>query len=341
MQLARFSVTVTAADACSPQVQRDLAWRINFTDAPASCATDDVESETSQWVAEGDESTAVWARVESEPGNHVWRGIDLARPSDSWIMSPDLKVSATGSFGLSFRHRHEFETAQEDRGTVYYDGAVIELTSDGGTTWQDISTYADPGYGGTIDNTSGNPLADRRGYVDHNPSWPETDTVTLDLGSALAGKTVRVRFHIGTDQAAGGAGWELDDIGFTGIDNTPFTRLVDDAGACAVAGPEPPATDAGATGDGGPAPGGGSGRGCSCTTGATGGGGPALLALAALGVVLSARRRRRRWRSPSATSCPPRASAARGSAPSRPSSRACRPSPRRTAPRSSCPRPRP
>jgi hypothetical protein len=38
--------------------------------------------------------------------------------------------------------------------------------------------------------------------------------------------------RIGTDQAAGDAGWELDNVAFSGITNTPFAVLVNDTTAC-------------------------------------------------------------------------------------------------------------
>lgn len=43
---------------------------------------------------------------------------------------------------------------------------------------------------------------------------------------------MKVRFRIGSDQASAGAGWDLDSVGFTGITNTPFPRLIADRGVC-------------------------------------------------------------------------------------------------------------
>lgn len=57
-------------------------------------------------------------------------------------------------------------------------------------------------------------------------------TSSVNLGTAFADKVVRIRFRIGTDEAAGGFGWFIDDIAFTGLANTPFTALVDEQGVC-------------------------------------------------------------------------------------------------------------
>jgi hypothetical protein len=56
--------------------------------------------------------------------------------------------------------------------------------------------------------------------------------VTLNLGTAFAGETVRIRFRIGTDAAVGDLGWELDNLEFQGITNMPFPTLVPDASQC-------------------------------------------------------------------------------------------------------------
>jgi MYXO-CTERM domain-containing protein len=89
---------------------------------------------------------------------------------------------------------------------------------------------------------SGNPLGRRRAFVGQSPSWPEVDHVAIDLGTAFAGKTVQVRFRVGTDAAAGDAGWELDDIGFAGLKNKPFATVVEDTASCQGG----PVADAGA-----------------------------------------------------------------------------------------------
>jgi hypothetical protein len=241
MQLLRLEVSLANAGACRPRHEVPLLFRANFEEMAAASARDDVESRWTQWTAAGEEASLVWSRVEEEDGNHVWRGLDLGRRSQSSLLSPELPVSATLPFRVSFRHKHAFETAEEERGTVYYDGAVIEITRDGGVTWEDVSFYAEPGYGGILDNSSENPLADRMAFVGRNRAWPEMERVTLDFGTALAGETVRLRFQIGTDQAVGGPGWVLDDIEFEGIQSTPFNLLVERPSLC----PEPPAPDGG------------------------------------------------------------------------------------------------
>jgi hypothetical protein len=280
-------VTVENAEACVHTTTTVLARHAGVDEAPASSATDDVEAETSAWKITGDLGSDTWRREAASGTDHIWRGEDHDGPSDASLESPDLKVSASKHLVLSFNHRHDFEFSPPrtpSGSPIFWDGGVIELSEDRGVTWTDVSSVAAPGYTGTIDGRDVNPLGGRRAFVGQNPMYPQRDRVSVDLGTGFAGKTVRVRFRIGTDSGVGALGWELDDLALEGIDNTPFTSIVADASTCA---PVVPGGD-GDDDDGG----------CGCRVGGGGGSGSGAaggaLVLAGAAFVLAARRRRRR-----------------------------------------------
>lgn len=313
-------VELSPAASCDGSTGGDLATRLNYDVALASSATDTVEATPSAWTITGINGSTVWTREETAPDAHAWRGIDFGSPSDTALVSPSLQVSSTEPFTLAFDAAYQFESSD---GTNW-DGAVLELSTDDGATWSDVSTYGDAGYGGTIGDPTGaaqNVLKDRQGYVGQNASYPDADRLTVDLGTALAGQTVRVRFRIGTDDASGAAGMTLDNLTFTGITNTPFASLLPQAQACTStdggtpdAGSDAGVSDAGTgtvdggTSDGGTqdagtsdagvnaAPDGGTGgkpktaEGCGCQSGETGVG-PTLPLLALVGLVWLRRRR--------------------------------------------------
>ncbi|AUX23797.1 hypothetical protein SOCEGT47_043270 [Sorangium cellulosum] len=231
-------LTLRSAEACAPARVEALSRRVNFDEIPRSSAVDSVETPSTTWTVEGQSAELVWSRAQGEAPNRVWRGVALASVADAALVSPPLEVSEAGRLALSFTHRHQFEASDG----VHWDGAVIAISADGGETWEDIARHADPGYGGRIGDESGNPLGRRRAFVGQNPAWPGADRVSVDLGTAFAGKTVRVRFRVGTDEAAGDIGWELDDIGFEGLENKPFAAMAEDAASCQGG----PAADAGA-----------------------------------------------------------------------------------------------
>lgn len=225
---AAIVATLSHPDTCDTEVQELLVARIDTDLQPST--TDTVEAAMPVWTMTSNTGNdPVWSRAEAfdDSSNHVWRAIDWPAMSDTSIESPVLEVSATDGFVIAFDHRFQFEA-----NTQLWDGGVIELSTDGGANWDDVSLYATPGYGGVITNTSGNPLADRQAYVADSPSWPNMNTVTLDLGTQLAGESVILRFRQGTDQNTGDFGWEIDNIAIDGITNQPFTEPVDDFSEC-------------------------------------------------------------------------------------------------------------
>ncbi|MBI3181921.1 MAG: myxosortase-dependent M36 family metallopeptidase [Myxococcales bacterium] len=209
------------------------AFRVHSDEVLASSATDDVEPSGTAWTVSRDASlpgTTLFARKELSVFDHLYYGANPPATADTFLTSPPLLVSSTGTFGFTFRHRYDFEAS----GTTYFDGGVIELSDDGGQTWQDIGSSATPGYNVTLTNPANgtNPLKGRPAFGGTGAGYPAFLTATVSLGTAYQGKTVRVRFRMGADGNTAGAGWELDDLAFTGITNTPFPTLVADRAIC-------------------------------------------------------------------------------------------------------------
>ncbi|WP_324290042.1 myxosortase-dependent M36 family metallopeptidase [Pyxidicoccus sp. MSG2] len=213
-----------------------LAFKTNYDEVPEATASETVEGTPFNlpWDTEFNEDLvpAEFGVVEFSDLNRAFYGEDLGAPADFSLITPPLNVSATAPFVVSFRHSYDFET---DAGGNY-DGAVVELSEDDGATWVDIG---DSLYTGVLINYAGNlnPLAGRRALVGTTAGFPTFNTATLNLGTAYAGKTVLIRFRIGTDNGAGNTGWVLDDLSFSGITNTPFIKICADSGQCANSAP--------------------------------------------------------------------------------------------------------
>lgn len=231
IQGATLHVAVTDASLATPgPVTQDGLFRINYDVKPHGSATDDVEGPTT-WTVADDPNGATgsdWRIFTDSPTAHYWFGPDPSSPADTWLISPPLQVSAGADFVVTFRHRYDFEADA----TSNYDGAVIEVSSDDGVTWTDVGDRAVPGYSGTLSSPGSNPLAGQRAYVAKSPNYPAFNLETVSLARAYAGKTVKFRFRIGSDDAAAFKGWEVDDIAFAGLDNTPFAAVVRDPNAC-------------------------------------------------------------------------------------------------------------
>jgi Zn-dependent metalloprotease len=139
-----------------------------------------------------------------------------------------LVVPTTGTLPadarMQFNHAHGFENVGPVK---YYDGGVVEYSTDGGATWIDAGSKIVAGqtYGGTVDTCCGNPLAGSSAFV--ADTWGYTAT-QLDL-SALAGQGFWSAFHIGTDASGDEYGWFVDDIRIYTCTECVFHRVLNAA----------------------------------------------------------------------------------------------------------------
>ena len=230
---------VTNPLGCKPLLGDDEQFAINYDNVSNAANVDHIESDLSAWKTTGANADQIWAREADASGNHTWHGIDFPALSDTSLESPTLNVSATDPLVVSFTHAYSFEADA----TTNWDGGVLEVSANNGQSWADISTYVAPGYGGAIGNTASNPLMNRQAFVGANAAYPASQPVSLNLGTQLAGKQIKLRFRIGTDLGAGQFGWDIDNVVVQGITNTPFTAIVGDATNCehapvASAGPD-------------------------------------------------------------------------------------------------------
>jgi hypothetical protein len=236
----RLHFSVDSAEA--PAANSGIAY--NFDDVADGSVSDDVESEHSVWLVAADADT--WTREldSANTDNHVWHGDALGAQSDQSLSSPPVSVSESEPLVISWKQRYAFETGRPNKtasSDVAFDGGVLEVSQDGGTSWSDISQYVDPGYDGTLytqpSEPDANPLSGRRAFTGQSRDYPEYQRASLDLGRALAGKTVQLRFRIGTDHGVSAPGWDIDDIAFEqGVTSRPFHAVQDNATtACAGA----------------------------------------------------------------------------------------------------------
>jgi len=269
-------VTLASDDGCGP-VQIPVTRKLNADDKPTSSATDTFDADGTPWTVShvkqsNTDTDELWFHVRATALDGLWLGIDQSSTSDISLTSPPIQAGS-GALTIAFQHAFGFE-AQNPGGPdqVNFDGGVIEISTDKGTTWQDVTAFADPGYNGTLDSDprGTNVLKGRRAFTFINQSFPGPDTVKLNFGTRLAGQTFQLRFRIGTDEASGGPGWLLDNFQVSGASNTPFPTVVADRGNC-----DRPETDDG---------------GC-CQVGGMSTGNLAA-ALGVLGLVLRRRRRR-------------------------------------------------
>jgi len=141
-------------------------------------------------------------------GIYNFFGDNLGTVSDSYIgMKNNVSIPAGKDVYLHFKHAYSFE--DNSAGTVYYDGGVVEYSTNNGTSWLDAGQFSDfGGYDGTIAPGLGNPLGGRMAFGGASSGYQST---RIKLNT-LADQDVRFRFRIGTDNSLDDYGWFIDDI---------------------------------------------------------------------------------------------------------------------------------
>jgi hypothetical protein len=179
---------------------------------------DDVDGGRVKWKAK--KGFRVSASAGSS-GTSSYHTVDPGKEEDDFLLSSltlKKKVNIPASAGrvrLSFFHIFNFEPG--------FDGGVLEISTDGGASWQDLgSRVIVGGYDGRVTEASDNPLGDRFAWTSRGrPGVFSQVVVNLD---DFAGRQIRLRFLAGFDFATGilegYTGWFIDDIRIT---STNFT----------------------------------------------------------------------------------------------------------------------
>ncbi|MCS6844022.1 MAG: trypsin-like peptidase domain-containing protein [Caldilineales bacterium] len=168
---------------------------------------DDFESGAAGWTSEGSGNTwALWSqRVRS--GAFAYHADTPSTVTDQRLASPAIPLPATElPIYLSFwNYQH-----MESRGSGgCFDGGLLEVSTNGGATWQQVEAglLTDP-YDGPISSGFNNPLAGRPAWCGDPQDWLES---IVDL-APYAGRTIRLRFRVGTDSSVRREGWTIDDV---------------------------------------------------------------------------------------------------------------------------------
>lgn len=180
---------------------------------PIVLLDDDVDSERVRWKLKKGFSVKTGL---AHSGTRAYNAVDPGSDENDVQLSTLLMKKAVqipsdaGNVRLSFFHVFNLEPG--------YDGGVLEISTDGGETWQDLGSRAIVGgYDGTVTSTSKNPLGSRVSWTARGRAGVFSQVV-IDLDE-FAGRKIRLRFLAGFDEAVGVAdgfaGWFIDDIRIT------------------------------------------------------------------------------------------------------------------------------
>ncbi len=233
LQQAAVNLGYSAADR---QTVQDAIDAVEMDQLPGSCPateaplcdygspvmlfSDDLEDpDSGNWVTGSLSGGNYWDLVDfyAASGQNSYWGYDCGDVADYYVaMTFDVALPADRDACLYFRHSYEFDADW----TEYYDGGVVEFSTDGGGSWQPMGCYfAYNGYSGEISMYYDNPLWGNQAFVGRSDGFISS---RLDIGP-LAGENIRFRFRIGSDSSVDCLGWFIDDIMIYSIgpDTTP------------------------------------------------------------------------------------------------------------------------
>ena len=175
--------------------------------------SDDMESGDGNWTKHPQGSTP-WAIVSTNyahSGSHALFSADEGSVKDDTIDTYEIDLRNASTATLSFYHTYELENT--------YDGAVIEISTDGGSTFTDLGSHiTQGGYNGTISTSYQSPIAGRNAWT--GGSLGTMSQVVVDL-SSYVGHTVIIRFRMACDSSVNKTGWYVDDVVVSTSNSTP------------------------------------------------------------------------------------------------------------------------
>lgn len=150
-----------------------------------------------------------------------------ANHMDARLVSPMITNLPTEA-RLTFYQQIEAEISARSPDSAY-DGGIVELSTDGGTTFSQITPVG--GYPKMFRywaNTSGTrlasgPMRGQRCFSDSLPTWTQ---ISFDL-STYTGQDIQLRFRFGSDSSGQKEGWYVDDIAVAGFGPSVLPAPID------------------------------------------------------------------------------------------------------------------
>ncbi|HXT52759.1 MAG TPA: S8 family serine peptidase [Thermoanaerobaculia bacterium] len=167
----------------------------------------DFESGTAGWSHGGSVDTWALSPTRTHSGTSAFLAGDVGAVSDQYLVSPPIALPATmAPLAMKFWQR---QTIQHAEGGGCHDGAVLEVSTNGGGSWTRLEAelLADP-YDGPVDGGFLNPLAGSNAWCGDPQDW----TYAVANVTAFAGQTAQFRWRLGTDFAVAREGWYVDDV---------------------------------------------------------------------------------------------------------------------------------
>jgi serine protease AprX len=133
--------------------------------------------------------------------------------SDKRLDSGNVAIFEGYITQLTFRHNFNLEASDVDP-TLGFDGGVLEISRDGGNTFQYVppESFLEGGYNRTISNDRGSPIAGLRAWSGNSEGFV-TSVVELP---GIGDFDVRLRWRMASDNKGSSEGWRVDTVNVIG-----------------------------------------------------------------------------------------------------------------------------
>ncbi|MEP6882516.1 MAG: hypothetical protein ABI866_11015, partial [Dokdonella sp.] len=208
---------VTATNQCGAGASAQI-FSFTTTPPPGECPSgttptaiqhSDFESGAGAWTHSGDHDTWAITSARAHGAGHSMLAVDVAYDSDQRLVSPAVSLPAAAApLSLQFWSHQTIE----DRAGGCYDGALLEISTDGGASWNQLpdSKLLMGSYQGPISRSFNNPARGKQAWCGDPQDWSR---FIVDLDDH-PGETVQFRFRMATDASTGRVpdGFYLDDV---------------------------------------------------------------------------------------------------------------------------------
>jgi subtilisin family serine protease len=138
---------------------------------------------------------------------------DPSTASDKRLDSSEFSFFEGGPARLTFRHNLNLEPSNTDP-NLGFDGGVLELSTDGGNTFQDIlaagGSFLMGGYNRTISADRGSPIASRQAWSGNSEGF-----ITTIVNLPAVQMPSRLRWRMASDTTGSNDGWRVDNVNIT------------------------------------------------------------------------------------------------------------------------------
>jgi subtilisin family serine protease len=131
--------------------------------------------------------------------------------TDKRLESPNLSFFEVFGARLTFRHNFNLE-GSDTNPNLGFDGGVLEISTDGGSTFQYVpsNAFLMGGYNRTISTDRGSPIAGLQAWSGNSEGFI-TSVVNLPSGPSDVG----LRWRMASDNSGSNEGWRVDSVNIT------------------------------------------------------------------------------------------------------------------------------